>query len=336
MERSVFIDYTKGLLIFLVVFAHFAVGMHENPIWRAVSNSIYTFHMPAFIIISGYLSKGVKAHRIKDLNTLLYPFVLFQLLYALFYYLKSFGAFQFNPFTPVYLTWYMITLFICRLLLPYLAMIKTRTCFVLLFLIMIASGFYTNNNFLASYRTLFFLPLFYLGYKIQDVEQLIKRVYPYRIVILLLLLLIVAIVSYYSYLSESNYDQIRLYFTTDSSYQQSWVIAMGKMVGLLISLFMVLSFFVASYSASRLKFARQFICDVGRNSMSVYVLHGFIVLSVIPLFLRQMPAFLSIPLCVGLSILLCWFFSRKKIVSFFKVFFDFGELSRKLKINIYK
>ena len=54
--RKVWIDSLKGILILLVVLGHsiqntLKEGCYDNYWW----NLIYSFHMPAFMAISGYL-----------------------------------------------------------------------------------------------------------------------------------------------------------------------------------------------------------------------------------------------------------------------------------------
>ena len=59
MKREIWIDSFKGVLILLVVLGHsmqFFLGdkCYDNYWW----NLIYSFHMPAFMAISGYLQFG--------------------------------------------------------------------------------------------------------------------------------------------------------------------------------------------------------------------------------------------------------------------------------------
>lgn len=51
-QRSIWIDYCKILLIYLVIVAH------SNQIPRIADILICSFHMPAFFMISGYLYKS--------------------------------------------------------------------------------------------------------------------------------------------------------------------------------------------------------------------------------------------------------------------------------------
>jgi fucose 4-O-acetylase-like acetyltransferase len=61
-QRSDFIDNLKGLLVFLVVAAHFlAETAGLSPVVNAVYIAIYAFHIPLFAFLSGYLSKSARA-----------------------------------------------------------------------------------------------------------------------------------------------------------------------------------------------------------------------------------------------------------------------------------
>lgn len=57
MKRLLWADSLKGILIVLVVLGHaiqetLKVGCFENHVW----NYIYSFHMPAFMAVSGFLN----------------------------------------------------------------------------------------------------------------------------------------------------------------------------------------------------------------------------------------------------------------------------------------
>lgn len=59
--RNEFVDYAKGVLIFLVTLGHViqfvicrSVGFYQNPLFKA----IYLFHMPLFMALAGYVAFG--------------------------------------------------------------------------------------------------------------------------------------------------------------------------------------------------------------------------------------------------------------------------------------
>ena len=84
-ERIQQLDYLKGIFILLMVTFHLALVEETYPVLRA---AVYTFHMSAFLIISGYLANVEKPSRDfgKALLRLLVPYVIFESLYILMQY----------------------------------------------------------------------------------------------------------------------------------------------------------------------------------------------------------------------------------------------------------
>ena len=79
------LDYLKGIFILLMVIFHLALVEETYPMLR---NAVYTFHMSAFLIISGYLANvdknpGKFGH---DMMRLAVPYVIFESLYILVQY----------------------------------------------------------------------------------------------------------------------------------------------------------------------------------------------------------------------------------------------------------
>lgn len=58
-SRSTYWDTVKGVLILLVVFGHCGTALGSG-----LLSAIYAFHMPLFILVSGYFSK--KTHTFKE------------------------------------------------------------------------------------------------------------------------------------------------------------------------------------------------------------------------------------------------------------------------------
>ncbi|MGH3747645.1 MAG: acyltransferase family protein, partial [Micromonosporaceae bacterium] len=84
--RVALLDNAKFLLIFLVVVGHAVELTPATPTGDAIYVWIYTFHMPAFVLIAGYLSRSFdgsaeRVHRL--LTTVVAPYLIFWVLYAL-------------------------------------------------------------------------------------------------------------------------------------------------------------------------------------------------------------------------------------------------------------
>ena len=58
--RSQELDYLKGVLILLMIAFHLVYFEHLYPYAKQV---VYTFHMPAFLLVSGYLVNVAKTWR---------------------------------------------------------------------------------------------------------------------------------------------------------------------------------------------------------------------------------------------------------------------------------
>tara|TARA_R110002167_G_scaffold9697_1_gene44909 strand:+ start:15551 stop:16543 length:993 start_codon:yes stop_codon:yes gene_type:complete len=85
-ERIISPDFIKGLCIILMVYGHITqIGTMAN-YQNYVSKVIYTFHMPLFLIISGYffhISTKVKIQVSKILKKIALPYVIFITLYLI-------------------------------------------------------------------------------------------------------------------------------------------------------------------------------------------------------------------------------------------------------------
>lgn len=68
MKRILELDYLKGILILLVISFHLVYFEHLYPYAKQV---VFSFHMPGFLLISGYLMNVGKAPR-NFLHTLLW------------------------------------------------------------------------------------------------------------------------------------------------------------------------------------------------------------------------------------------------------------------------
>ncbi|MDO4470463.1 MAG: acyltransferase family protein, partial [Bacillota bacterium] len=84
-DRMLYIDISKGILIILVVIGH--IINFDYFLTKSVKTIIYTFHMPAFFIISGILIKPEKlrmeslgAFIVRKVRRLIVPYVIFEMM----------------------------------------------------------------------------------------------------------------------------------------------------------------------------------------------------------------------------------------------------------------
>lgn len=153
-NRIIWVDYSKAILITLVVLAH------SPSLPSSVDALIVGFHMPAFFIISGYLHKvpsnvinGVK----RNMQRLLVPAVLFSLACYAYWLLKYLLRAPFSceecivkPLLGLFIydravatpmcgvIWFLVVLFLCFLLLDCTVGFMKRGGVIMLSLIFVA------------------------------------------------------------------------------------------------------------------------------------------------------------------------------------------------------
>ena len=165
-QRNYFLDNYKALLIVLVLIGHFIEPCYTNNLFLNVLKwVIFSFHMPAFIFISGYFSKKDMPLE-KLIQKLAVPYFIFELLYYLLYVLvihKDTGLYLNRP---KFSLWYLMALFFWRIATPYIRRIPGN-----LFIAVTAGlliGFSHLGNFFSIPRTLFFYPFFLSGYYFRE------------------------------------------------------------------------------------------------------------------------------------------------------------------------
>lgn len=169
-ERIHYIDNLKGILIILVVIGHFLMpcrGDAEST--KLLYQTIYFFHIPLFVFVSGFLAKRVytkeKGFRGDKVLSLIVLGILFQIAIVaispgpdkILLYVKTanFGS------AP----WYLISLASWYLLTPIFSKSKPLPTIIICVAVGLLSGWVdTFEATLSLSRTFVYLPFFVLGY----------------------------------------------------------------------------------------------------------------------------------------------------------------------------
>lgn len=166
-QRDAFFDNAKYLAIVLVAMGHAWEPLRDGS--RATTGLymlVYAFHMPAFIIISGYFSRSfdMRPDRLRRLVTgVAVPYVVFEIAYSLF---KRWGdhtpSQEISLLDPWFLTWFLVALFIWRLTTPLWKAVRWPLP-IALGIAALASVSPNVGDDLDLQRVLQFLPYFVLG-----------------------------------------------------------------------------------------------------------------------------------------------------------------------------
>lgn len=105
--RDLKIDGVKYFLICLVIVGHFMQGArYNNEFTTAVYTVIYNFHMPLFVLLSGWFFKAISYDEVHKSNLKLFePFIVFHIIAV-----HSLSPIRYLIFEPSPL-WYILSLF---------------------------------------------------------------------------------------------------------------------------------------------------------------------------------------------------------------------------------
>lgn len=177
MNRIAKWDNAKLVLITLVVICHFYENyLGSSDLVNSLFFSVYSFHMAAFFLISGFFAKKtVNERRIEKVTPylLLYLFTKFFGWVVLRIILRD-GFVPIDFFHESGLAWFILALFFMYVITFYTKRFRPVYVFTASILISMLAG-YTNGdiNLFCWLRVVVFYPFFYAGYAI-SLEDVIK------------------------------------------------------------------------------------------------------------------------------------------------------------------
>ncbi|WP_432125122.1 acyltransferase family protein [Streptomyces sp. C10-9-1] len=270
--RDPFFDNAKYLAIVLVAVAHaWEPVMDGSRAARALYMIVYTFHMPAFILVSGYFSRSYQG-RPRQLRRLLtgiaLPYAVFEVAYSLFARWSGHNPDQ--PVTlldPYYLTWFLAALFVWRLTTPLWRIVR-RPLPVALAIAVAAALTPGIGADLNLQRVLQFLPFFVLGLALGPEHfQMVRR--PEVRLMSLPLLAATAALAYWA-APRVGLD----WFFRSSSVQEigvPWWQGVAMVLGLFGAAVVLTAVFLAWVPARR-----TWMTSLGAGTICGYLLHGFL------------------------------------------------------------
>lgn len=298
------LDAAKGVLIFMVVLGHImaAVSPWEDDLLRVFQTVVYSFHMPAFVFLTGITARsGRVAHRVSFLLILLATAM------PLYYGWMSLLGLDpdFDFLVPYWITWFLLALVWWTLTVPLIERFP-RTMLGLSVLAGIFGGLIPDYDYeLSIARALAFWPFFVLGrlYGARILSWAGRRRPLHRAG--LLVAAAVPLVLFYLY----DVDKIWFY----GSRGFDWLevsLAEGAGARAVIAVSAVLSTLVLLALVPK---GAGALATVGRRSLAVYLMHGFVVRMLNrPLddILEVVPSAVMVVVCFILAAATTWLFSR--------------------------
>ncbi|MCU5746028.1 acyltransferase family protein [Staphylococcus sp. SQ8-PEA] len=274
MHRDYYFDNARAILIFFVVFGHLLQPYtSSSPILSALYLTIYSFHMPGFLFISGYFAKkiGEQGYLEKVSKKLLIPYFIFFAFFSLYYYFTGqTDEVTFDPFNPVFALWFLLTLFLFHVILVIVKDYKPYIVLPVAIVFSLFAGFSSNiNEYLSFSRTIIFFPVFYIGYLFTQRHTTIlrdKRWLPISIAIIISFFVI-----YYIHPINSDWLLGSSPYTSLEDGKQGVYSPLKRLILYFIILIMMFSVL------NLVPQGRHWYTYIGRRTLQVYLLHGLVI-----------------------------------------------------------
>lgn len=266
--RDSYFDNSKALLIIFVVLGHLVerMAIDSSQLLQATWISIYSFHMPAFIFISGYFSKRSSGY--KNLLKTLSLYMICTILFLPFHNATLIESIL----IPYWLLWYLIGLFVWRTITGVIEAIPPKITIPISFLLGILSGYFEIPFIFALPKIIYFFPFYLLGFFYgEKIVNTIKVKSKLRVILLSIIYVAIVLLLLNSGINRrlvlASHAYARFQFTAWYS-------------GILHITTYFLNIVSASLFFSLVPIVELKWTWIGRKTLPIYILHGLIILLV--------------------------------------------------------
>ena len=161
--RDPLFDNAKLLLVTAVVVGHAWAMLPDSAPAETVYDFLYLFHMPAFVLVTGYLSRSFTWSRrslARLVTTVAVPYLVFEGLLAAFHVWVGGQRLEAIWLDPHWAMWFLPALFVWRLVTP---LLRAAPAPLLVAVAACLAGGLVTTEVLDAGRMLSFLPFFTLG-----------------------------------------------------------------------------------------------------------------------------------------------------------------------------
>lgn len=289
-KRNPYIDIVKAILIILVIIGH-SIQYGSGPTYiekqsffnNYIFKFIYSFHMPLFIMISGYLShssinkNNLKETIISKFKSLIIPILIWSIIpfFILLDYVNIISSIKL--FLSVFSTnlWFLWSLFYINILVKIINKYFKDNIFIYILLFLIT--FILPNNLIIKYFNIQFslysymYLYFMLGYfyKKYNLEEKLKKLINYKTLIINSIIFILLLIFFskedYIYLSGINII---------GNYKQILIDLYRYLIGLIGSIEILL---LVKYLIPKLNDKiKDKLTYLGKNTLGIYIVSSII------------------------------------------------------------
>lgn len=309
-QRNPYFDNAKFLLMLLVVFSHLLQPfIGDKKFYHDLYYFIFTFHMPAFVFLSGYFAKfSKKGQKIIILvKKFLLPYIFFQIFYIVYYWMIGLRKTpDIQLLNPQWALWFLLSMFFWQLSIVLFEKFSKNQAILMSVVLSIFAGYIPFlNQILTLQRTFVFLPFFIIGFYFSKDDTSFFLNSKVRNISLLFLPII--------YIFISLFHGMNKYMVFGSKPYEDYL-NYPLFGGPLRALFFVIGLIGIMGFMSLVPQERLFFTKWGKNTLLVYLLQGIFIkglrtLNIVDLNLSLL-GFISL---IIFSVILTIFLSSKKI-----------------------
>lgn len=301
--RNHFIDAIKAIAIILVVVGHSiqygsGEGILNNRLFfdNCLFKFIYSFHMPLFMMVSGYLfyfstAKHTLNHNIKTrIFSLLVPIAIWALPPFIYYIIENYQHITFGKFILSYLSymtsslWFLWAILFCSLIVLMVKYLFNDS--LIIYFIGLIATFFVPDTIPAVLK--FMLPYFLTGYWFNKYfEANIKNHFSTKKYFIGLSLSGVAFFILLIFYNRDSYIYTTGYYILKEPYYLFQIIIdiYRFFVGLLGSIFIILTVKLALTKLPKLLIMA--LSFIGKSSLWIYAISGYIFTYILPTITSQ-------------------------------------------------
>ena len=268
-ERDYLFDNYKAFLIVLVVVGHFIeVASDDNVVMETTKWIIFSFHMPAFVFISGYFSKKTQGIY-KLLQQLVVPYLVFEILYYILYTYILNRDTELAFLYPKFSLWYLLAMFMWKMIKPLFRRLPGYLWIAFVLGLFVGASS-LDDNYLTLPRMFTFYPFFLLGMdldrnRIDLLRARIRRMWAFGIFL--------AINAFLAWVAVSDRISIKIFYGRYDYEYLGLSVPMG--IALRAACYLI-SYIMIYVVAIMIPGAKNSLSALGQKTMAIYLFHGLI------------------------------------------------------------
>jgi fucose 4-O-acetylase-like acetyltransferase len=318
--RNTYIDFLKGCLIFLVILGHslqYSTYYDVNSFWtNKTFIAIYTFHMPLFIGVSGYLFTLPKNYTsffkilYNKVPRLMLPVFSWAVLYMVLVNVTDISSINLYKVLHIFVNslWFVWVLLACILTVLFGSYLRYGYIFYVIFIFIAFE--YIEYWFFNEY--LYLLPFFILGMKFKDFKLDINH----KLIVALANKTVISIMAIYAVLSIQLWSYDDFIYNSNVDFKNTFLYIFRFFTAINNSiLFIIFTRFIVKKLPV---FLKNGVIEIGAKSLVLYALSSYIQPKIKPMFELTSntgsAVFYSIILSIVVS--LCFLFVARFVFKF--------------------